>query len=300
MFSDTHKESFSRDGFVVVEEFLTNGQVQEIRQHIQQLLDDFDPQKHPLTTFPTTTDNKLLGSQYFLDSATRISYFLEPDSVSQAKLTVEPARAINKIGHGLHIQDPVFKQLTHGPDVQEIADKLGFKDPRVLQSMVICKQPRIGGPVPMHQDSTFLFTNPPSACGFWIALEDCLVTNGCLHVVPKSHRSHPISRRMVRCSAERQPAAEEGVDFIDIEPVFSLYPLQGEKEEQQQQQQESCPVEVKAGSLVLLHGQLLHMSPPNLSDKSRWIYTFHIIEGMHTYDSLNWLQMPADFPLTKL
>ncbi|KAJ2455081.1 hypothetical protein EV183_001010 [Coemansia sp. RSA 2336] len=298
MFTDTHKQAFSRDGFAVVEDFLSKSQVLQVRQRIQQLLDDFDPQKHPLTTFPAATDNKLHGSQYFLDSATRISYFLEPGSVSQGKLAVEPARAVNKIGHGLHIQDPLFRQLTHGPDVREIADKLGFKDPRVLQSMVICKQPRIGGSVPMHQDSTFLFTNPPSACGFWIALEDCLVSNGCLHVVPQSHRSHPIGRRMVRCPAAMQPHAQEGVDFIDIEPVFSLYPLEGEQEEEQAEK--SCPVEIKAGSLVLLHGQLLHMSPPNLSDTSRWIYTFHIIEGMHTYDSLNWLQMPADYPLTKL
>ncbi|KAJ2851659.1 hypothetical protein IWW36_000982 [Coemansia brasiliensis] len=299
MFTDTHKEAFSRDGYVVVEDFLSKDQVQELRQHIQQLLTDFNPQDHPLTTFPTTTDNKLLGNQYFFDSATRISYFLETDSVAQGKLSVEPAQAINKIGHGLHIQDPVFKQLTHSSHVREIADKLGFKDPRVLQSMVICKQPRIGGPVPMHQDSTFLFTDPPSACGFWIALEDCLVTNGCLYVVPTSHRSHAISRRMVRCSSEKHSHADEGVDFVDIEPVFSLYPLKGEQEEQQEQP-ESCPVEVKAGSLVLLHGQLLHMSPPNHSDKSRWIYTFHIIEGMHKYDLSNWLQMPADFPLTKL
>jgi ectoine hydroxylase-related dioxygenase (phytanoyl-CoA dioxygenase family) len=50
----------------------------------------------------------------------------------------------------------------------------------VLQSMIICKQPRIGGVVPVHNDSTFLYTDPPSAVGCWVALEACTAENGCL------------------------------------------------------------------------------------------------------------------------
>ena len=59
--------------------------------------------------------------------------------------------------------------------------------------MIICKQPRIGGKgarlvwrgiliqaVPIHNDSTFLYTDPPSAVGAWIALEECTAENGCL------------------------------------------------------------------------------------------------------------------------
>jgi hypothetical protein len=34
--------------------------------------------------------------------------------------------------------------------------------------------------VPCHNDSTFLYTDPPSAVGAWIALEDCTPANGCL------------------------------------------------------------------------------------------------------------------------
>lgn len=57
------------------------------------------------------------------------------------------------------------------------------------------------------------------------------------------------------------------------------------------------PGEVKAGSLVLIHGNLLHKSEKNLSQKGRIIYTFHVIEGEgsgRAYDAKNWLQPPAE------
>lgn len=50
--------------------------------------------------------------------------------------------------------------------------------------------------------------------------------------------------------------------------------------------------EVKAGTLVLIHGNLLHQSEQNVSENSRFIYTFHVIEGEHEYDERNWLQPP--------
>ena len=37
-----------------------------------------------------------------------------------------------------------------------------------------------------HRDSTFLYTDPPSALGLWIPLEDCTLENGCLQFVPSS------------------------------------------------------------------------------------------------------------------
>ena len=37
-----------------------------------------------------------------------------------------------------------------------------------------------------HRDSTFLYTEPPSALGVWIPLEDCTLENGCLQFVPNS------------------------------------------------------------------------------------------------------------------
>ena len=67
--------------------------------------------------------------------------------------------------------------------------------------------------MPSHQDSVFLYTDPPSAVGFWFALEDCTRTNGCLSFVPGSHKTHPITKRFVR--------TENGTGFINIGEDFT-------------------------------------------------------------------------------
>lgn len=51
-------------------------------------------------------------------------------------------------------------------------------------------------------------------------------------------------------------------------------------------------MEVKAGTLVIIHGNVLHKSEKNTSQKGRMIYTFHVIEGQNDYDDKNWLQPP--------
>jgi ectoine hydroxylase-related dioxygenase (phytanoyl-CoA dioxygenase family) len=153
--------------------------------------------------------------------------------------------------------------------------------------MVICKQPEIGGAVPPHQDSTFLYTESPSAVGWWYALEDCTVSNGCLSFAAGTHRTAPITKRFVR-------TPEGATDFIENKGSQFPVELSNTRNDANDEQEASEYTlgEVKAGSLVLIHGNILHKSEKNLSNKSRFIYTFHVIEGMNTYDSKNWLQPP--------
>ncbi len=68
---------------------------------------------------------------------------------------------------------------------------------QLWQSMFIFKQPGIGGEVHWHQDATFLHSEPMTVTGFWIALEDATVDNGCLWVAPGGHRG-PLRKRFVR------------------------------------------------------------------------------------------------------
>lgn len=149
--------------------------------------------------------------------------------------------------------------------------------------MIICKQPEIGGRVPPHQDSTFLYTDPPSAVGFWYALEDCTITNGCLSFASGSHKRAPIRSRFVR------NADGSGTGFMDNNG--SHWP-RGLEEDTEVKKEVYELGEVKAGTLVLIHGNLLHKSEKNTSLKGRMIYTFHVIEGENEYDGRNWLQPP--------
>ena len=46
---------------------------------------------------------------------------------------------------GLHDHDPTFRKISLSDDIKRITREIGFRDPRMLQSMIICKQPEIGG-----------------------------------------------------------------------------------------------------------------------------------------------------------
>lgn len=56
------------------------------------------------------------------------------------------------------------------------------------------------------------------------------------------------------------------------------------------------------GDLVLIHGSVLHKSERNTSDKTRFAYTFHMIESppIAHYDEKNWLQPTPEMPFSQL
>lgn len=240
-----------------------------------------------MTKFSTGQKSAHVGDDYFLTSHDKVRFFFEEDAFTlDGTLSKPKEKAINKIGHYLHGLSPPFKAATLNKENAAIATSLGYKDPRCLQSMVICKQPEIGGAVPAHQDSTFLFTEKPSAVGFWYALEDATISNGCLSFAAGSHKRAPVKSRFVR-------QEEGGTGFMDNQG--SQFPAGLETEEGKEEQEEEYTIgEVKAGTLVLIHGNLLHKSEKNTSEKSRNIYTFHVIEGEEVYDERNWLQPPKE------
>ncbi|KAH7108096.1 phytanoyl-CoA dioxygenase [Auriculariales sp. MPI-PUGE-AT-0066] len=283
--SEEQKAKFHRDGYLVLPGFLSQDEIDAMLSRTKTLLQEFDLDGHPMTKFETEADEKHVGDQYFLESGDKIRYFMEPDAVTGGKLNRPKDKAVNKIGHGLHELDPVFRKVTlDNPHLKQLARDLAFhKDPRVLQSMVICKQASIGGAVPPHNDSTFLYTDPPSALGFWFALEDCTPTNGALSFLPGSHLTSKVTKRFVRTLGG-------GTDFETLlanepDPPTDGYIM------------EPCP----PGTLVLIHGTVAHKSERNTSDRTRFIYTFHMIEGEGAnYDEKNWLQPSANMPFSRL
>lgn len=286
--SPSQLATFEKDGYVCVEDALDPSTVRTLLDETHSMLNSFDPSQHPMTQFVTVDEQsddspKRIGDEYFLTSGDKIRYFLEPDAVSpsQSNKLLKPRQlCVNKIGHALHDLNPPFARVSINRRNAAIAKSLGFRDPRVLQSMVILKQPEIGGAVPPHQDSTFLYTEPPSAVGFWYALEDATIGNGGLSFAKGSHKRNGVKKRMVRSKLGSTTEMQDNTG--------SKFPEGMSQQEQQEEQYEMT--EVKAGTLVLIHGNVLHKSEKNTSGKSRFIYTFHMIEGENTYDEKNWLQ----------
>ncbi|CAO1630355.1 unnamed protein product [Parajaminaea phylloscopi] len=310
-------DQFHRDGYLLIPEFFDPAQP---LRRARELVSTFDIAGHPMTKFTNDLDDEV-HSRYFLESADKVRFFLEEDAIGpDGKLNRAQDRAVNKVGHALHLRDAVYHEFSFQPRLQNLARSLkAHRDPKILQSMIICKPPAIGGAVPHHNDSTFLYTDPPSAIGFWFALEDCTEANGCLSFMPGSHRFAPGDQPPQPSSGSRRPLEPEGEPSrrfgqargIDRRFVRKRADGQGgttfvpvaEGEELEWSDEKAQIGECKAGTLVLIHGSVLHQSQKNLSEKSRFIYTFHMIEGDETratYDELNWLQPTKDSPLSSL
>ncbi|KAL4920904.1 hypothetical protein BDW62DRAFT_198356 [Aspergillus aurantiobrunneus] len=300
--------SFHENGYLVLPNYLTPEQTTSLITETTSLLSSFDLFSHPLTQFTTGDDDQgqatnkpHVGDDYFLTSGDKVRFFFEPDAFTpdpesgKSTLTRPKETAVNKIGHALHALSPPFEAVTLSAQNADIARSLGFLDPRVLQSMVICKQPGIGGAVPPHKDSEFLYTGPPSAVGFWIALQDAGPGNATLGMYRGSHRRRggAVTRRFVR----RYNAAGEvcGTEFVRNEGEGFPRGLEVEYGDGDGEGEVEV-LDVKAGSLVLIHGNVLHKSEKNTGEKSRFAYTFHVIEGAEgwEYDERNWLQPPEE------
>ena len=236
MLSQSQISSFNRDGYLVLEDFLGQHERENLMNRAKEMIDDFDPSSSQ--SIFTTNEQERASDEYFLKSGDKIRFFFEEKAIdSDGNFTVPKQKSINKIGHAQHALDPIYKSIINGLNIPAIGRQLGMKKPRQLQSMHIFKQPNIGGEVGLHQDSTFLFTTPMSCIGFWMALEDANIENGCLQAMTGGH-TLPLKKRF-------KLAQKGGTEFEILDE--SPWP-----------DNELDLLEVKAGTLVILHGQLPH------------------------------------------
>ncbi|XP_066592365.1 uncharacterized protein [Prorops nasuta] len=271
---------FQKNGYVVLEDFFQPEEIEELRFAGEEYTKNLPPEsERKIFNSVNSPQNK---DRYFLDSAHRISVFFEAESLEDdGKLKVHPRVSLNKVGHALHWLNPIFKKYTFDERVKETAFQLDFQEPAVCQSMYIYKNPGNGSEVIAHQDATYLYTEPVKLVGFWIALEDATLENGCLWVAPGSHQSGVHRRYMRNKNSDQQ----ELLLYDSAAPAYQTSSFR--------------PVPVRKGTCILIHGQVVHFSNPNKSETSRHAYTFHVIEtnGV-TYAKDNWLQPPSGgFPL---
>lgn len=273
-------EFYHQNGYLVVEQYLSASDIIALKNGAKAIIEQFDLSE--LKVF--TTENQIEHlDRYFLESGDKVRCFFEKDAFDEAgKLVWNKTEAVNKIGHAMHDLMPHFERISYRKVLLSIVQALGLKVPSIVQSQYIYKSPKIGGAVNPHTDSTFIYTEPLSCLGAWMALDDATVKNGCLRIIPGSHL-YPLQQQYVRNEEGN------GTKFVDTPDSRVMWPLE-----------ELIPVEVKAGDLVLLHGSVVHSSEANHSDFARHAYVLHLVDLETSWPKDNWLQRPRQLPFRTL
>ena len=272
---------WDRDGFLVLEGFVAPGACDALMARAAELVDAFEPAQ--VASIFSSTDQARTTDVYFLGSGDEVRFFFEEGAFdAHGSLRGPKALMLNKIGHAMHDLDPVFSAFSRTPALAALTRSLGIDEPLLIQSMYIFKQPHIGGEVRCHQDATYLYTEPLRMVGFWFALEDATLANGCLWALPGGHE-RGLASRFVREPAE----GGDRVRTVVLDPT-PFPPVSRENG--------YVPLEVKKGALIVLHGLCPHLSAANTSGTSRHAYTLHVIDRGARYPEDNWLRRDPAMP----
>ena len=265
------KKEFDSNGYLVIPNFYSAADCDALMDQAASLARSYN-YKGQASVFQTNEQTRT-SDNYFLASGDNISFFFEKDAFDEkGALRQAVENSLNKIGHAMHDLDPVFDAFSHSPQLKQLAHDLELNDYAIIQSMYIFKHAKIGGVVDVHQDASFLYTEPNSCIGFWFALEDASKENGCLWAEPGGHLT------TLRERFYRNEAGGTSMQKLDSTPIS----ING-----------MLPLEVKKGTCIVLHGLLPHYSLPNTSGKSRQAYAVHAVSSKAAYPANNWLQRPS-------
>ena len=153
-FNDHLKEDFDRDGFVLVEGYLSTGEAAEINSHIQRFIDEVLPAAPDTTAFYEDRD--------------------DPASIKRLQNMAD--------------LDPYFGELFQTNWFTSLASFLLADDVVPKNPQWFNKPARVGAVTPPHQDGFYFMLEPNEAITLWIALDDIDEENGCMRYVRGSHR----------------------------------------------------------------------------------------------------------------
>lgn len=144
--------------------------------------------------------------------------------------------------HFPHKVSPLMERALAHPAIVECLTAVISPNVKCMQSMLFIKASGKPGQA-WHQDEIYIPTRDRSLAGAWIALDDATVENGCLWVLPGSHR--------------------QGVLYFQEWHGDARFDCAFEARRFPYSNDEAVPVEVKAGSIVFFNGYTLHRSLPN-------------------------------------
>lgn len=162
----------------------------------------------------------------------------------------EPEDKISKL-YNLHREAP-YRTLARRPDLALLISGLLGPDVDIFNSQYIFKNPGAWGQ-PWHQDSLYFQFNRFPQAGVWLATSEATAENGCLYVLPGSHRE-PIHEHLP------DSRADANLGYVEIRD----HDFSG-----------SVPVLMEPGDILVFHSFLMHRSADNTSDGRRTAVVDH-------------------------
>jgi len=169
--------------------------------------------------------------------------------------SADPLKRYPRMIH-MHRWDDVSLRWMLDTRLNAVMTTLLGHEPYAVQTMLYFKPAGARGQA-LHQDNFYLRVQPGTCLAAWMALDPCDEANGCLQIVPGSHR-WPLL-----CTEK----ADTGVSFTDV--TVPLPPGQ-----------EAKAVRMNAGDVLFFNGSLVHGSFPNTTeDRFRRSLIGHYIDG---------------------
>jgi phytanoyl-CoA hydroxylase len=149
--------------------------------------------------------------------------------------------------------DPRLKMISEHAQLKQLLTRIIGEEPVLFQDMALLKPPKIGREKPWHQDHAY-FELPlgTTVVGVWIALDEATTDNGCMIVIPGSHRQGPVIHFQRR-------------DWQICDTQVNNHG--------------AAAVPLKPGGCLLFHSLIHHGTPTNNSSQRRRAVQYHYKPG---------------------
>lgn len=222
--NEINLQDWQDNGYVIVRGLLNPAEMEELSTNINKMLDG--ELKPDLPMDGVVPEGFGMG--------------WEPGLADRTDL---PRRERVRLVSWLYYQHSYFKKSAAHPAIYDVVAKLFGSGVQIFGDAVFIKPAHHGIAAAPHQDTAFWNKLNPNAINFWMAVDPATVENGCLYVIPGSHK-------------------------VDLphhsDPIMSWY-----LDETQADFDKQIPIELAPGDAIFMDSALIHRSYPNQSDKTR-------------------------------
>ncbi|MFD1677348.1 phytanoyl-CoA dioxygenase family protein [Alicyclobacillus fodiniaquatilis] len=171
-------------------------------------------------------------------------------------LEKNPGLRPEQLNTELMTDDPFWVRLVSDSRLLDIAEQFVGENIALFASHYISKPPYDGQPVFWHQDGSYWPLEPMEVVTLWLAVDDSLEENGCMRVIPKTHKMD-LQQLRLRTDVANVLGSELDPQLVDEDAAVDLV--------------------LKAGGVSVHHPNIVHGSNANHSALRRCGLTIRYI-----------------------